>query len=576
MDYLQNDFSNGLDLLSADARVAPNGYVWLINARSRFGRLDPIKKHLLIDIPVGKLQGGVTLGNILIVFVSGFAYYQKDGDIGWIQIPGFRMSATENEYWTCAVPFSTSNFRRSLDVSKNIHAPIVERNDFRISGTPAAIVVQDSVTQPYLIMYDTENQIFTSRACKTYNEWKNVSVSADDREYVPIGRQMMLFNGNILFIVSKDKKSILRSITGRPLDFMVNVDENGNKMSSETLGGAQTVSFNFDYDDITCIENIDIPDAFIYGTPRNTRIIVADYNNTVFGEPQFRVLARNTSGIINQYSFAQSLNDWVQIGANGISSFNAVQQLKFKGNNSIFTLQLQKLLTNSKTGAPIKQVDCSIINFANYLLCNLDTYWGNIICVYDTLRDTWAALDITRVVRVKRFLIVDTASEDKLYAITKAGKLYRMFAGPTTETAGLRVKGYTPQATDTEHKSQKFVAFFDKGTFNGKAVLRELVDDQQNHPRKSVEASITALDLAAEPVGINYPVRPPVIPSNKQQVQVKTWPLAKGLEGKKISFQLMWTNDSSVLEYQFTDSEDKSDSSQRQKQDTYANGNSNA
>lgn len=571
MDYVQNDFSNGLDLLSSDARVAPNGYVWLINARSRFGRLDPIKKHKLVDIPVGKLQGGIALGNILIIFVSGIAYYQKDGEAFWIQIPGFQMSSTENEYWTCAVPFSTSNFKRSLDVSKNIHAPIVEKNDLKIAGTPAAIVVQDSVTQPYLIMYDSANQIFTSRPCKTYNEWMNVSLTANDREYVPIGRQMILFNGTILMIVSKDKKSILRSVTGRPLDFMVSVDELGNKLSTEVLGGAQTVSFNFDYDDITCIENIDIPDSFVYGTPRNTRIIVADYNNTIFGEPQFRVAARNASGIINQYSFSQSVSDYVQIGANGITSFNAVQQLKFKGNNSIFTLQLQKLLTNTKTGAPIKQQDCCIINFANYLLCNLDTYWGNIICVYDTLRDTWAALDITRVVRVKRFLVVDTASEDKLYAITKAGKLYRMFSGPETETAGLRVRGYTPRQTDTEHKSQKFVAFFDRGTYNGKAVLRELVDDQQNHPRKSVESSITSLNIDAEPAGVNYPVRPPVIPSNKQQVQVKSWPLTQGLEGKKISFQLMWTNDSSLMEYQFTDSEDKADTSQRQKQDTYGN-----
>lgn len=576
MDYVQNDFSSGLNLLSADSRVAPDGYVWLVNARSRFGRLDPIKKHKLINIPAGKLQGAHALGNVLIVFVGGFAYYQKDGDTFWVLIPGFLMSSTENEYWTCAVPYSTSNFQRRLDVSKNIHAPIVERNDFRIAGTPAAIVVQDSVSQPYLIMYDTENQIFTARECKSYDDWKNVSETANDREYVPIGRQMMLFNGNILFIVSKDKKSIYRSITGRPLDFMVNVDTSGNKLPTEVDGGAATVSFNFDYDDITCIENIDIPDSFIYGTPRNTRIVVADYNNTIFGEPQFRVAARNTSGIINQYSFAQSLNDWVQIGANGISSFNAVQQLKFKGNNSIFTLQLQKLLTNSKTGAPIKQVDCSIINFANYLYCCLDTYWGNIICVYDTLRDTWTALDITRVVRVKKFLIIETASEDKLYAITKAGKLYRMFAGPTSETAALRVRGYTPQQTDTEHKSQKFVAFFDRGTYNGKAVLRELVDDQQNHPKKGSESSITTLDIDAEPAGVNYPIHPPVIPSNNQQVQLKSWILSKGLEGKKISFQLTWTNDSSLLEYQFTDSEDKSDISQRQKQDTYANRNSNS
>src|SRR6267142_72310 len=200
---LQKSFQTGLNLLTADTNIAQDGYVWAINARNRYGYLEPRKMDELI-------AGAPT--------------------------------------------------------------------DFKVSGTPQCIVVQDGINQPQLITYDTENQLFTSRVSKNYNDWQNTSTNANDREYVPIGRQMMMFN-QTLCMKSIDGKSMFRSVTGRPLDFMVNVDIFGNKQPSESVGGASSVAQAFDFDEITCLQVIDIPDCFVWGTRRTTRIVQADYNN---------------------------------------------------------------------------------------------------------------------------------------------------------------------------------------------------------------------------------------------------------------------------------------------------------
>lgn len=571
MNYIQKEFNGGLNLLSSDTKVSENGYVWLVNGRSRYNSIAPIHSPLeFTNAPIGLKQGITSVGNILVLFVAGKAYYQKDGSTDWIMIPGFSMSATVKQVWSQAVPYSTANFKRSLAVSLNIHAPIVANNDFKILGTPAAIVVQDGTNQPFLIIYDSANQVFSSRVTKNFNDWQNSDDLNADREYVPIGREMFLFNGNCLHVVTKDRKAVMRSITGRPLDFMINVDVNGNKLSTELLGGAITLSYAFDYDDITCIHDLDIPDSFVYATNRTTRIITADYINTLFGEPTFRVAINIDAGVVNHYSFANTLGDYVQVGLDGVKSFNAVQQLKFKGSNSVFSLQLSRLLVNMNTRKPIKQHYCSVVNFDNYLLVNLDTFWGNLIAVYDTLIGNWVSLDITKVARIKQYTIVETTLENKLYCITQDDKVWQMFGSTDTEVSELRVRGYIPQDTSTDHKSQMVRCIFDGGTEDGKAVLREFVDEQELTNNRVNDSCIEKV-LKSARAGINYPVRCPVIPSNAQHTENVTFALTQGLTGKKISFILQWTNDSSLIELMFVDSEDMQDNSQQQKERTYAN-----
>jgi len=351
---------------------------------------------------------------------------------------------------------------------------------------------------------------------------------------------------------------------------MMNVDVNGNKAASETMGGAATTSYAMDFDDITCIREIDVPDSFVYGTKHNVRIVTADYTQTIFGEPLFRVAATiKGSGIVNQYCFTESLNDFVFISLDSAKSFNAVQQLKFKGNSSIFSKQLQSLLQNPTTKQQIKQVNCSCINFQDYVLFNIDTLWGNIVAVYDTLLDKFVSLDITEAVRIKKYCIIETELEVRLYCITQHNDMFQLYGDTTqTEVAELRVRGFTSQTTKVEHKSAHLRPFFTGGTFDGKVYVTEYVDEQLSVDAQSNTNYVDyryQQDLKSSYAGIPFPVIPPVMPNNKQRIDLPGFPITNGLNGKKLSFVLQWTNDASLVELQLQTSEQSGQTSMKQK-----------
>lgn len=556
MIALQKDFSGGIDLVSSDTQIADNAYLWLVNARQRFGTVDPIKKHVLQeDVPAGLKQGIISVGNILIAFVSGFAYYKEIGTSNpWVQLANFLMASTVKQYYTEAVPASTFNFVRKAN--ENLKAPITVTTNFKVAGTPQCVVVQDGVNQPWIIIYDDVNQQFSARETKRYVDWQNLSTTADDREYVPIGKQMLYTDG-ILFIVAKDGKSIYRSVTGRPLDFMVNVDPDGNKMPTESEGGAATVSFAFDFDYITCIAPSNTPSSFILATAKTTRIVSMDFNNTIFDEPTFTALPINI-GIVNQFSIVEVLGDFAVVDYEGVKGFNAVLQLKFRGRNTNFSLQMSKLIKG------IKQTSSACVNFNNYCLFNITTVYGNVIAVYDNLINKWVAFDVTEISNVKQFVVVETDTESRLFCITEQDELWEMFAGTTTYVPMVRTKSYIATEADVEHKGQFLRAVFSHSTYDGTATVMELVDEAESSQNRETK------DLKIANNGIRYAVRPPVMPSTDQRVDNPTFSMSQGLTGKKISYIISWTNDAKLVEFKIQTSEMKSMVAQKFQQQTYS------
>lgn len=576
MIAVQNSFAGGIDLISSDTNIGANNYQWLINARQRFGFHEAIKKHVKdTNVPSGIKQGLIAVNDVLIAFIAGQAFTKTDGSDFWVQIPGFIMSVDAPQYWTCAVPASTFSFVRK-SISTNIQAPINVTTDFKVSGTPQGIVVQDGVSQPWLILFDTTNQIFTARRIHTYLEWANVSVTTNDREYVPIGKQMMYQDG-ILYVVAPDSKSVYRSVTGRPLDFMINVDSNGHKAASESQGGASSVSFAMDFDEITCIMPVTVPSSFILATARNTRIVTADTTNTIFGEPTFYTSAIIDAGVVNQYSVVEILGDLALVDKEGIKLFNAVKQLRFRGRNTSFSQNVSKLL--QVNGKLIKQTIPICIAFDDYALFNLDTKYGNMFLIYDMINNNWVGFDITLLTRVKQFAIVETATVSKLYAIDRQDNVWQMFASLTREVAMLKTKAFTayeptPEAsylkadiakTSIEHKSQSVRALFNGGTYDGTVTLMELVDDQESLVNRETKTMTIGLN------GIDYPVRPPVGPSNNQRVDNPSWSLTRGLTGKKITLIFVWDNDSQFVEYELVTQEFQAMASQKQQNQTFVN-----
>lgn len=556
MTAIQKSFIEGMDLLSEQTQIAQTGYKMLINGRQRYSSITPIKKHVEITgLPAGKKQGVVGVGSYKIVFVAGEAFYQNQGDSGWIQIPSFLMSPIEDRFWTEIVPASTFNFGRKLPTSGDINQPIISSVNVNVSGTPAGIVVQDGQNQPWIIVFDEFTGSFTARETKTYADWSNTSSVSDDREYVPIGRQMMLMDG-ILFVVSRDKKRIYRSVSNRPLDFMVNVDVNGNKQASETNGGAASVSIAFDFDDITCIKTLNVPDSFVYGTSKIVRIIVLDYVNTIFGEPNFSVGPRLEAGIVNQDSFVDILGDYAFVDEEGVLSFNAVHQLKFEGRNSIFSKFLSSILVGKKQVAP------RVVEFDNYCLFNIETTLGNLVAVYDTVLQRWVALDITGVVDIIQFATTKTALATHLYALTYGGKLFEMYSDETErEYALLFTKAWSPEESNVEHKSQHLHVNFNLGLLSGTSRAIEYVDDQEG---KALSGVITA---RISPV--LYPIQTPVIPGEYVQTEPVSFNFCDGRRGKKVHYIIMWNSDASLDEFTVITNESKTDSSRQQKAAVY-------
>jgi len=468
----QIDFSGGLDLISSDVNINADSYNWLVNARQRYGHIEPIQDHVDIttQVPPGVKQACIGVGNVAILFIAGKAYYHRDGIDGWNIVVGFQMDSSANEYWVQPVPASSLQFLRKQGSSVN--APINLSTDFKISGTPSGVVVQDGINQPSIVYFDEVNGIFIGRPLGTFDEWTNLSQNLNDREYVPIGKQMMFVSG-ILFIVSVDGKSVYRSITGRPLDFMINVDTNGNKASTEAIGGATSVSFAFDFDTITNLTPINVPDSFVYGTIHNIRIISLDYTNTVFGEPRFSTAAIFQAGIVNQYSLVDINGDYAFVDQDSIKTFNAAQTIKFRARNSIFSVNISRALFGANTRKPIKQLIPFGFSYNNYAIFNVDTRYGNVQLIYDSLLNKWVSVDSTYVARIKQVAFVETPTETKVYAITRRNQVFQMFVSGTVATSILKTKAFlyhdkqalVQSETNFEHKGQTLKVMFSGGSY---------------------------------------------------------------------------------------------------------------
>ena len=543
MLHEQTSFEGGANLITNEMQISATSYKWLMNARQRLGYIEPVKKHVEItNAPAGKKQGHIGIGNVHIIFVAGLAYYRVDGQNNWSNIPGFSMDAIAPRYWMLAVPSSNFNFVRKNDPT-SANRQIIIDVDFAINGTPASIIVQDNVNQPQIILYNTATQSFYARDTQTYSEW-----SITTPEYVPIGRQMIFKNG-ITFIVSRDGKSVNRSVTGRPLDFMVNVDSNGNKLPSEYNGGASSVGFAFDYDEITCLIDSNAVNVFILATARNIRLIAFDYSITIFGEPRFTQAAILEAGIVNQESVVEILGDYAFIDFENIKSFNAVQQVQNEGRNSIFSLQLASILKDVKQSDP-----CACI-FDNYALFYIKTLWGNLIAVYDTLSEKWVSFDITRADKIKQFAFIETVTQTKLYAITDDDELFQFYASDDRELAQLMTRSITP-AADPQHKSQHLKPLFRGGSLTGNVSVIEYVDEVLSERLTSDFENVSS--------GINYPVYPPVIPNTIATIKQDTFTFKDGLVGKKIAFIIQWNTDARLYGFTLSTSEVKRDTSLRQ------------
>lgn len=463
-EYKQTSFSGGFNLLLDDSRlpvsvkykegdspydISYNQYRLGNNIRTRFDVGQSVPSSIEdTAAPVGIKQAILTFGNYIILFVSGQAWYRLNTSTGWTRILKFSMSQTTPRYWTKEVPLSTTNYGRLATANSNTptvpqaNLPIAQINQIAGTfGTLPGLLVQDGINQPQFIYLDQNNNI-QCRTTQTYNEWVYDSTGVNDkREYVPVGTFMEWYNG-VLFIVSPDFNIIYRSVSGRPLDFVINVDLNGNKG-----GNATTTAYSVGVGGITALRTM--PGNSLFVAAGGATAYSLTFNQTpnaptLFGEYTFnrQVLFSSNClterGIVDIPGPANSPNsgDSVFIDANGLRSFNAIQQQQNEGRNSVFSATVQglfKSLINSTTiNKSIGSGWVAATVFDNYAIFSANTIYGNTLIIYDTINGVYEAIDTQQLGNhaVKQFASITVATL-ALYAITDDDKVYQLYASTT-------------------------------------------------------------------------------------------------------------------------------------------------
>ncbi len=508
ISFLQNSFSGGLNQQIDASRLKANEYSLLVNGRTRYDTVDPI--HSPIDVtPAGltKLQGCYAAGSIVVLFADGLAFYRDfSSETGtFAQIPGFLMSPDVDVFHAVLIPASTINGFRKLANDANTSAGV------NFSGTgsssPQAILIQDGINQPRIILANG-----LTRETGVYNSWTQTI-----REYVPVGKQMLWHNG-ILYIVSPDGTQIFRSVTGRPLDFMVIIDSAGDKLPNETDGGAASISHKVDYAAITALAPLSSPEGdFFVSTARTSYSVRPQFNSTPYGEPYFSNGSLFTTGAVNNFSFCDILGDNAVVDYSGIRSFNSVGQYRIEGRNSPFSAKIDRLISGKK------QTNPACISFDNYGLFSVDTIFGRGIFVYDTLIKEWVSLDLMTALSdqvILMFAEAKTSATRKLFCVTST-KLYELYP----DTGPLELPGYyTPEFNSGDMKISQVPTMAQVGFVDvlgpGSVYITPICDGQvQPRLRRSI-TSVQA-DLTVLPY-------PPVQFGAKDKVRAATFALLNG------------------------------------------------
>jgi len=434
-EYNQQSFIGGMNLLVDDTRLQNNQYRVAFNCHNRYDVLDPVRKSVLdITAPSGLKHEMITFGNYIIMFNSGAAYYRLYSDTHWLPIDGFSMSPVAPRYWTASVPVAVTNYGRfaltittSLGTATSSLAGVISGQSVASAsaGNFPGLLVQDGINQPQFIFVGTEGYP-VARTTQTFQQWSAIyGVGAqygvlltDNREYVPIGSSMAWVDG-ILYITSQDGNYIYRSVSGRPLDFVVNVTTAGS-----AGGDATTTSYSVGVGGISCLRAMN--DGTLFVAAANANFIVSKNMTpnapTMFGEYLFIRKFLFEATCLNDRCILDSLGDTKFVDLTGVRSFNAVIQSQNEGRNSVFTSTIAAAFKG------IVQDVAAAILYDNCELYAMNTIFGPAIAVYDTIAGVWTSFDTNQTggKKIKAFAKIELGVQ-RLFAITEDNQLYSLY-----------------------------------------------------------------------------------------------------------------------------------------------------
>jgi len=561
-EYNQTSFIGGMNLLLDDTRLQSNQYRVGYNVRNRYDVLDEIQNSLPdTSLPVGIVQEVITFGQYVLAFVSGKAYFRVYNQLGWTQIPSFSMSPAAPRYWTVAVPVTTTNWGRfsvaasapaitGAVPSPNTAAGIVQTNSTAAasSGNIPGLLVQDNQNQPVFIFLENGTGLPVAITTQTYNQWtatydSDGNLTVDGREYVPVGNCMAWANG-ILFIVDPTGSVIFRSVSGRPLDFMINVTTAG-----QAGGDAYTTDYSVGVSGISCIRPLATGGIFVAASNSNYAVTLNTTPNapTIFGEYTFIRQYLFEATCLNDRCVIDSLGDTRFIALDGVLSFNAVEQFLNEGRNSPFTAPIISAFDG------IAQDIAAAVLFNNYELYAVNTVFGPVIAVYDTINSCWSSFDTTQVggKKIKQFAKIEQTT-DVLFAVTEDNKLYQLYAGLTPATAAFLSLGISANMlyansniklnnAKNEIKPLTLRCILNKITEQSTMTVTPIVDNRVGNVAQT--KTVTYTPSSSPHKG------PFFIPNVDQQLTNLYFPFPNCKQGWKVAYLISWTGGGSVTQF---------------------------
>lgn len=499
-EYNQSSFLGGMNLLGDDSRLQPNQYRAGFNLTNRYDVLDPTLKSVRdVAAPAGLKQECVTFGNYIILFVAGLAYYRFYLSEGWTPIVGFKMSSTAPRFWTTQIPVATTNYIRIAATGVTNNATSDPEGVIQLASIASAgqgnlpgLLVQDNVSQPQFIFLDN-NGFPQCRTTQSFVQWAISFTDAtntvvltdsngnllDNREYVPIGSSMCWDDG-VLYITAQDGQSILRSVSGRPLDFVINVtnilatnttpqtwtytDPFSGQKTAVTVpaytmsaggafdatnvfhagGDATTTSYSVGVGGIVCLRSMSSGGIFVAASNANFLVQKNFATNApkVFGEYTFvRQFLFNATCLSDRVIF-DSIGDTRFIALTGVRSFNAISQTQNEGRNVPFTASIRAAFGSEEEPITQDSTKTAGILYNDYELYAMETIFGPTIVKFDTTSQCWTSFDLQQTggKGVKIFAKIELTVQ-RLFAITEDDQLYTLYIGPEPDDSLFRSVG---------------------------------------------------------------------------------------------------------------------------------------
>lgn len=419
MKISQLSFAGGMTGQYDPTKTDPTQYRVGLNCRVRKNAIEGAYAPVRIPSPATTHQALFALDDKLIL-ISGATMYQVRPDLGDVHIiASTTLNPTADYIYHVNVP-APSNFIMKMG------GATAEYNS-AVSTMPECAVLQDGISQPYLLASN-----LSYRAAHTYVDW-----SFDFPEYVPVGKQMC-FSGNKLYIVSPNGRRIYQSVSGRPLDCVINVDGT----TGEKQGDADTTYIAVAAAPATAI-SANQGGGFLaftyYGAYAGYIDAAVD---SYFGEPYIQPAELFPVGAVGQYGFAYSNGQSVFVSPSGIQSFNQVAQQFRESNNTPFGAAIVDYIIR-----PITRVATAVAD--DYIFFGLKTIFGDGILVYDTRLSAFVSIDL--VGEVKEFAVLRTGGLDRVFYITTANELYELplYSG-TRSTFSVALGHYSKQDGGTQ------------------------------------------------------------------------------------------------------------------------------